>query len=64
MSYPSCGELVATVRDSIHSEDTNMRLQIPPEEAIALTIRARTKGRIHLEKSWSGSGSSSLPSIN
>ena len=26
MSYPSYEELVAKVRDSIHSEDTNMRL--------------------------------------
>lgn len=39
MSYPTFEELVARVTDDIKLQDTNMRPSIPPEEAVALSIR-------------------------
>ncbi|MPD06918.1 hypothetical protein E2C01_102752 [Portunus trituberculatus] len=43
MIYPTFQELLARVTDGIKQQDTNMRPAIPPEEAVALIISARSR---------------------
>jgi hypothetical protein len=39
MSVPSSEELLSKMKDGIAWQDTNMRLSIPPEEILAVTLR-------------------------
>ncbi|KAK8389482.1 hypothetical protein O3P69_008881 [Scylla paramamosain] len=58
MSYPTFEELVARVTDDIKLQDTNMRPSIPPEEAVALSIRYLASGcsltDLHYRSHFSG----------
>ncbi|XP_076054582.1 uncharacterized protein LOC143033253 [Oratosquilla oratoria] len=44
MTYSTFQELLARVTDGIKQQDTNMRPAIPPEEAVALSIRYLASG--------------------